>query len=85
VLTPTRAGFYEVTYPGAELTLAASLRPDTRRDIAPQPRLRVAGGLAPRTAVGEPGLAQPPWVLLLLMALLLLTAEWFTYHRRWTV
>jgi Ca-activated chloride channel homolog len=85
VLTPSRAGLYRLTSAGGERLLAVNLAERTRRDLAPQPQLLLGATAAPRPTAASPGLAQPPWALLAAAALLLLCAEWLTYHRRWTV
>jgi Ca-activated chloride channel family protein len=84
-LSPTRAGFYRVSWPGAERLLAVNLSPDARRDLSPEAPRRAGKTTAPRPELPAPGSSRPPWALLVLAALLLLTAEWATYHRRWTV
>jgi hypothetical protein len=85
VLTPTRTGFHRIAFDGGTQLIAVNLREPTRRSLAPQPRLLLGKRAAPRPVLSASGLAQPPWVLLALGALLLLCAEWITYHRRWTV
>ncbi len=85
VLTPLRAGFYRVRWPAGEQVLAVNLGPELPRDLRPRPRLRIEGRAAPRPRPALPAPARPPWVWLLLAALLLLTAEWVTYNRRLTV
>jgi hypothetical protein len=85
VLAPTRVGLYRVSWHGGERWFAANPDPNARRDLTPQKQLRFAGALAPPPEVPNPGFGRPPWVALLLIAVLLLTAEWHTYHRRWTV
>jgi hypothetical protein len=85
VLTPSRAGFYRLDVDGTPRYLAVNLAEATRRDLTPQRRLLVGARAAPRPEAPGPGLAQPPWALLAAAALLLLCAEWITFHRRWTV
>jgi hypothetical protein len=85
VLTPSRAGLYRLTSDGVERWLAVNLAEQTRRDLAPQPQLLLGASVAPRPKAAAPGLSQPPWALLAAVALLLLCAEWISYHRRWTV
>ena len=54
---------------------ASSLRPEDRA-TAPPAALRLAGQEAGGSEL---------WVILLTVATVLVIAEWFTYHRRWTV
>jgi Ca-activated chloride channel family protein len=84
-LTPTRAGFYRIAWNGGERWFAANLSPATRRDLTPQPQLKIKSALAPRPKVASASFERPPWVFLLVLALVLLLAEWLTFHRRWTV
>jgi Ca-activated chloride channel family protein len=85
-LTPSRAGFYRIAWSGGERFFAVNLSPDARRDLRPQPQMR-AGATTPvaRPTVDAIGWRRPPWALLVLAVLLLVTAEWLSYHRRWTV
>jgi hypothetical protein len=43
------------------------------------------GAASTVSARAEPGPSEELWVFLLVLALLLLVAEWVTYHRRLTV
>jgi hypothetical protein len=83
--TTTRTGLYRVGWEGGERWVAVNLDAATRRDLTPQARLAVASGVAGPPEIRATGFARPPWALLLALALLLVTVEWWTYHRRWTV
>jgi hypothetical protein len=93
--TPTRAGLYRVHWraqaadgdPGSagERWLAVNLAADSRRDLTPSKAMRVAGTQVAAPARERAALPAPIWALLVLAALLVLSAEWFSYHRRWTV
>jgi Ca-activated chloride channel family protein len=85
VLTPARSGFYRVAWNGGERWAAVNLSSATRRDLKPLAQLAVPALPVRRAELGSPGLARLPWALMLAFALLLLTAEWATYNRRWTV
>jgi hypothetical protein len=85
-LTPSRAGFYRIAWNGGERFVAVNLSPDAHRDLTPQPQLRAGAGTpVARPVVGAAGWQRPPWALLVLAVLLLVTTEWLSYHRRWTV
>jgi Ca-activated chloride channel homolog len=83
--TPNRAGLYRLATQDGERWLAVNLGEQTRRDLSPQSKLLLGASVAPRPRAAAPGLSQPPWMLLAAGALLLLCAEWISYHRRWTV
>ncbi|MFI5305851.1 MAG: VWA domain-containing protein [Polyangiales bacterium] len=81
----TRAGFYRLRAGDDERVIAVSLPADAARDLTPRSRLQVGRLDARRPELRSVSLRHPPWALMLVIALLLLTAEWATYHRRWTV
>ena len=89
--TPTRAGLYRLRWsandggPAGERWLAVNLAAHARRDLTPVPALRVAGTRIAAPTREAAALPVPLWALLELIALLVLSAEWFSYHRRWTV
>ncbi len=81
----TEAGFHRV-HAGDEHTLvAANLSDPQESACAPRRTLEVDGVRATAPGAGRPGLRREGWVLLVLGALLVLTLEWATYHRRVTV
>jgi hypothetical protein len=84
-LHPLRAGFYRVRTGEAERLVAVNLAPDVPHELSPRPQLRLGDALAGHPEQRSAGTHRPPWVLLLLAAVLLLGAEWATYHRRLTV
>jgi hypothetical protein len=83
--TTMHVGFHRISWPDGERWVAVNLDPATRRNLAPVESVALASGSAARPAIRASGFARPPWVLLLSLALLLVTVEWWTYHRRWTV
>ena len=89
--TPTRAGLYRLHWPASDAApagerwLAVNLAPHGRRDLQPVATLRVGGTQVTAPAREAAALPVPIWTLLVLAALLVLSAEWFSYHRRWTV
>lgn len=89
VLAPTRAGLYRIGWnaPGGsvERWLAVNLGPQSRHDLASVAALRVAGKAVAAPASERAAFPAPIWALLVLAAVLALSAEWFSYHRRWTV
>ena len=89
VLTPTRAGLYQLRWNApdgpAERWLAVNLGADSRRDLAPVKTLRVDGKAIAAPPSEHAAFPAPIWALLVLAAVLALSAEWFSYHRRWTV
>jgi hypothetical protein len=85
VLAPSLAGFHQVTWDGGERLVAVNLAASTRRDLTPLRHLVVAPVTAQPPEIEAAALSRPPWVLLLALALLLVTVEWWTYHRRWTI
>ena len=84
-LHPLRTGFYRVRTGDAERVVAVNLAPDVPHELSPRPQLRLGDTLAGRPVQRPAGTHRPPWMLLLLGVVLLLGAEWATYHRRLTV
>jgi hypothetical protein len=79
-------GFYRVAAPsGPTRTLAANLADSTEADLKPAAHLTVAGKTLqpPDPPVRRP--RRPIWWWALIAAAALSLAEWWTYHRRWTV
>lgn len=85
LLSPSLAGLHRITWPGGERLLAVNLSGRTRRDLTPRSRLRVAGQAVPAPEIAQATFSRPAWMLLLALALLVLCAEFWTFHRRWTV
>jgi hypothetical protein len=81
---PERPGFHRVRTGDRERVLAVNVG-EASRDLSP-PRLeRLAGRAVLRPEVETQGPREPPWTWLLLAVFVLLTAEWISYQRRWTV
>ncbi|MDH5493329.1 MAG: VWA domain-containing protein, partial [Myxococcales bacterium] len=79
-------GFYTLRGAGGEETVfAANLGSEVESTLEPVEQLRVGDLRAGSTSRAEAGLRREIWLYLVLFALLVLTLEWFTYHRRWTV
>ncbi|MCZ7684291.1 MAG: VWA domain-containing protein [Sandaracinaceae bacterium] len=85
VATGRRAGFYTLRAGDQEDVFAANLGPSREAIVAPAERLEIAGARAEPPEIGAPGTRTELWMLLVLAALLVITLEWFTYHRRVTV
>lgn len=82
-------GFYELVAPGQPpRRFAANLGDLTESAASIRRELRIgaasAAALRPPDA-GQRALRRTLWPYLLLVALLLLSLEWWSYHRRWTV
>jgi hypothetical protein len=94
VYAGTRAGFYEIVAgaptetdspePAAEL-FAANLGPGDESAIAPADQLAVGDVVASSPTGGKAGVRRELWIYLVLLALAVLSVEWLSYHRRWTV
>jgi len=84
-----QAGFYtlEVGPKGesAQSEFAANLADPEESEIEPKPVLVVDGQVASAVAGFHVGVRSEWWIALLLLAALLTTIEWATYHRRITV
>ncbi len=90
-----RAGFYELSAvdatPGAEgnaagkASFAANLLDREESAIGPLPELVVDGKKAGTVQGFTVGVRREIWIYLLVIAVLLTTLEWATYHRRMTV
>jgi len=80
-----RPGFHTLRHEGRSWPVAVNLPPTLLDDITP--RALTAGFAAPGSAGlhAPSGIALAPWALLVIVVALLLSIEWWTYHRRWTV
>lgn len=85
VFAPERAGLYTVRAEEAELFLPVNPDCGNLDSIAPQKKLQVAGRPASRPRPAHRGPRERLWIYFVLAALAVVTVEWFTYHRRWTV
>jgi hypothetical protein len=94
VMLGQRAGFYELSLDGAEplpdgtsplVGFAANLVDEAESRIAPQSTVRVGGHEAGEPSPFRAGPKREIWLYLLAAAVVLLTIEWVTYHRRLTV
>lgn len=85
VATGRRAGFYTLRAGDQEDVFAANLGPSREAIVAPAEHLEIAGARAEPPEIGAPGARTELWMLLVLGALLVISLEWFTYHRRVTV
>ncbi|MEO0322383.1 MAG: VWA domain-containing protein [Myxococcota bacterium] len=89
VVAGARAGFHTVRGGEGEdavtLTVAANLGASSESDVLPAEGLTVGSVRADAPSAGSADVRQEPWVWLVLFALLVLTLEWLTYHRRVTV
>jgi hypothetical protein len=85
VMAPALAGFHRVTWDGGERLVAVNLAASTRRDLTPLQHLVAPPVTARPPEIEAAAFSRPPWALLLALALLLVTVEWWTYHRRWTI
>jgi hypothetical protein len=81
----TRSGFHVLKGRGLSRVVALNRAPGAGADIAPRRGLAVDGRPVSESPVASTRSRYRPWVYLLLFALVILGAEWFTYHRRWTV
>jgi hypothetical protein len=81
-----RVGFYELDIAGQPpRRFAANLGDLTESAAAWRSELRLAGKLLRPPEPGQRALRRTVWPYLLFLAFLLLSLEWLSYHRRWTV
>lgn len=80
-----RAGFYQLETEGGSEAFAANLGSDVESSIAVPETLSLGELAAEEPTHGELGVREEIWAWLVLLALLVLGAEWMSYHRRWTV
>jgi hypothetical protein len=86
VYAGTLAGFYTVRAGGQEDVFAANLGPSDEARIEPAETLALDDETTATTpSEGKAGVRRELWIYLILFVLLVLVAEWMTYHRRWTV
>jgi hypothetical protein len=82
--TPRQVGFHRLQQAGDSTLLAVNLPAGARVDLRVPDAAPTARSRSGR--VSDPPAEQvPPWMILLLAALAVLSIEWVTYHRRWTV
>ena len=95
------AGFYRITSPEKTFEFAANFANETESNLSREPsevhgRIHLTTTLMDEQEDEEsswlltllsklPASSQYIWVLALLIAMGILTVEWLTYHRRWTV
>ena len=75
------AGIYEVTGNGVKEKFAVSLLDESESSIEPADRIEVAGQEIASSAASTVS-NREIWAVLVFVALLLLAAEWWVYHRR---
>ncbi len=78
-------GFYKVRTQQGEDVFAANLGESQESDILPATGIGVGERRAGRPSRGSFGARKELWMYLIIAVMLVLAAEWFTYHRRWTV
>lgn len=83
-LSLAQAGIYRLRAGGFQSLLAANVPAEREGDIAPRERLLVGAADAPTQDVSSFG-GSRLWPVLAALALLLLSLEWLSFHRRWTV
>ncbi len=86
----SEVGIYELVASKAELevatiSLASNLSNPTESDIQPSSELILGGKTLDKPKPGTSGYKQSLWTYFVLMALLLLLVEWYTFNRRITV
>ncbi len=89
-IVPEEVGVYEITArrgdePVANLSVAANLANPRESNIAPVETLELGGRALEAPEGFEPSMRRSLWRYLALLTLVLLVAEWLTYHRRITV
>lgn len=90
--TPRRPGFHSLQYPGRARTLSVNPPADLNPRLAPQPVLPAVPFDATNAGAHDPTGGwlvgarsdRAPWLLLVGLVFVLLCAEWWSYHRRWT-
>jgi len=85
VFTGDEVGFYTLRTRAGDEVFAANLGSSDESDIMPAQNLAVAGTRASSVTTGTVGVRQEIWLYLVALVLLIVAAEWLTYHRRWTV
>lgn len=82
-----RVGFYTLRPAGlaAPLLWAANLADVTESTAALRATLQLGGATLSPPDASQRALRRELWPYLLLLALAILTLEWWSYHRRWTV
>jgi hypothetical protein len=81
-----KVGFYELSVAGARPTLlSANLSDATESAARVRRELRIAGEQLAPPETGRSAIKRVLWPYLLLIAMLILCIEWWSYHRRWTV
>ena len=85
VFSPGQAGFYTLDAGAETRVLAANLSPASDRSIAPVQQLTVAGSKSLPARRAETRLPSDIWWLLVLAVVAVLSVEWLSFHRRWTV
>ena len=82
-----RVGFYTLRPGGLmpPLQWAANLADATESTCAVRPSLRLGPSELRRPDAGQRAIRRELWPYLLLLALLILLAEWWSYQRRWTL
>ena len=85
VFVPLRAGFHRVISGDATQLVAVNVGSPAESDIQPAESVTVAGQSAEGPPPVEAGVGGDIWVWLLMLGLLVVIVEWFTYHRRVTV
>ncbi len=83
--TPQEAGIYTVEAAGATVRVAAT-RGEAAEEVLTVPEaFRVGGVRWSESGPEPPERGAPPWVWLVIAAVVLLSLQWWGYQRRWTV
>jgi Mg-chelatase subunit ChlD len=80
-----RAGLYTLSAQGVTARLAINVPAASEGDIAPRPHVLRDAEHTGTVRAQRHWFGERTWPALLLFALLLLAAEWLTFHRRWTL